>query len=263
MKQPWQFRDGAVTDASARHNRTRFATTHTEDRLANIHFVGGEKGGVGKSLMARVLAQYMIDRNIPFLGFDTDRSHGALMRFYSGYASPVVVDRYEALDSIVEAAVELPERRVLVDLAAQTHEPLVKWMDDSGVLGLADEVGLPLYYWHVMDSGKDSVDLLRKLLDRFGTGLKYVLVRNQVRGNDFDALEQSGEQARALQLGGKVITVKRLHDSVINKVDAGSSSFWKAQGSSDREPATLGLMDRQRLKMWMRDVYREIDDVGV
>ncbi|MEO8311063.1 MAG: mobilization protein, partial [Caldimonas sp.] len=24
----------------------------------NIHFIGGEKGGVGKSLMARVLAQY-------------------------------------------------------------------------------------------------------------------------------------------------------------------------------------------------------------
>jgi hypothetical protein len=231
--------------------------------LANIHFVGGEKGGVGKSLVARVLAQYMIDRNIPFLGFDTDRSHGALLRFYSGYASSAVVDRYEALDSIVEAAVELPERRVLVDLAAQTHEALVKWMDDSGVLGLADELGLPLYYWHVMDSGKDSVDLLRKLLDRFGTGLKYVLVRNQVRGNDFEALEQSGEQARAIQLGGKVITIKRLHDSVINKVDAASSSFWKAQGSHEREPATLGLMDRQRLKMWMRDAYREIDDVGV
>ena len=100
--------------------------------MANIHFVGGEKGGVGKSLMARVLAQYMIDRNIPFLGFDTDRSHAALLRFYPGYASAVVVDRYDALDAIVEAAVQVPERRILVDLAAQTHEPLVKWMDDSG-----------------------------------------------------------------------------------------------------------------------------------
>ena len=47
----------------------------------NIHLIGGEKGGVGKSLMARVLAQYLIDRQLPFLGFDTDRSHGALMRF--------------------------------------------------------------------------------------------------------------------------------------------------------------------------------------
>jgi hypothetical protein len=231
--------------------------------MAHIHFIGGEKGGVGKSLMSRVLAQYMIDREIPFIGFDTDRSHGALMRFYSGYASPVLVDNIEALDSIIEAAAEQPERRVLVDLAAQTHDPLVKWMDDAGVLNLADEMGMTIHYWHVMDSGKDSVDLLKKLLDRFGTGMKYVLVRNQIRGNDFSVLEQSGEQARAIQLGARVVTVKKLGDSVINKIDAGSSSFWKAKNPQDPTGGGLGLMDRQRVKAWLRDVYREIDDVGV
>jgi cellulose biosynthesis protein BcsQ len=80
--------------------------------MTNIHLIGGEKGGVGKSLVARILAQYMIDKDLPFLGFDTDRSHGALMRFYAGYASPILVDHYEALDSIVEAAVEQPGRCV-------------------------------------------------------------------------------------------------------------------------------------------------------
>jgi hypothetical protein len=229
--------------------------------MAKIHFIGGEKGGVGKSLMARVLAQYLIDRGEPFIGFDTDRSHGALMRFYSGYASPVIVDRYEALDAIMEAAVEQPERRILVDLAAQTHDPLVRWMDDSGVLNLADESGIAIHYWHVMDTGKDSVDLLRRLLDRFGTSLKYVLVRNQVRGNDFGVLEQSGEQARALGLGAKIVSVKRLHDGAINKIDATSSSFWNAKNGDNH--AALGLMDRQRVKMWLRDVYRDLDDVGV
>ena len=231
--------------------------------MAHIHFIGGEKGGVGKSLTARVLAQYMIDREIPFLGFDTDRSHGALMRFYSGYASPVVMDRYEALDVIVEAAAEQPERRILVDLAAQTHEPLVRWMDDAGVINMADEMGMTIHYWHVMDNGRDSVDLLQKLLDRFGTGLKYVLVRNQIRGNDFNTLEQSGEQARALELGAKIVSIKRLNENVMNKIDAGSSSFWKAKTSHDSTDGGLGMMDRQRVKMWLRDVYREIDDVGV
>ncbi len=229
--------------------------------MAKIHFIGGEKGGVGKSLMARVLAQYLIDRGEPFIGFDTDRSHGALMRFYSGYASPVIVDRYEALDAIMEAAVEQPDRRILVDLAAQTHDPLVRWMDDSGVLNLADESGIAIHYWHVMDTGKDSVDLLRRLLDRFGTSLKYVLVRNQVRGNDFGVLEQSGEQARALGLGAKIVSVKRLHDGAINKIDATSSSFWNAKNGDNH--AALGLMDRQRVKMWLRDVYRDLDDVGL
>jgi hypothetical protein len=231
--------------------------------MANIHFIGGEKGGVGKSLVARVLAQYLIDHEQSFIGFDTDRSHGALMRFYEGFASPVLVDRYEALDSIMEAAVADPERRVLVDLAAQTHDPLVRWMDESGVLNLADEMEIQIHYWHVMDSGKDSVDLLRKLLDRFGKDLRYVLVRNQVRGNNFTVLEQSGEQARAIELGAKVVTIKHLHDSVINKIDAANSSFWAAKNVEDKNGAPLGLMDRQRVKMWMRDVYREFDTIGV
>ena len=72
--------------------------------MSSLNFIGGEKGGVGKSLVARVIAQYFIDRGQPFLGFDTDRSHGSLLRFYSDYASPVVVDRYESLDTIIETA---------------------------------------------------------------------------------------------------------------------------------------------------------------
>jgi len=73
--------------------------------MANIHLIGGEKGGVGKSLVARVLAQYFIDHSIAFLGFDSDRSHGALLRFYAGYASPVLIDHYESLDAIVDQVV--------------------------------------------------------------------------------------------------------------------------------------------------------------
>ena len=228
--------------------------------MSSIHFIGGEKGGVGKSLTSRLLAQYMIDQQIPFLGFDTDRSHGALLRFYEGFASPVVLDKREAFDVVVEAATQDPERRILVDLAAQTHDPLVQWIDDAGVIELAQELGITLTYWHVMDAGKDSVDLLGKLLDRFGASLQYVLVRNQVRGADFAVLDQSGLQDKATALGAKLITLKKLHEGVANKIDADSSSFWKATQS---EPGGLGLMDRQRLKMWLRDAYREIESVGI
>ena len=231
--------------------------------MANIHFIGGEKGGVGKSLVSRVLAQYLIDKDLPFLGFDTDRSHGALMRFYAGYASPVLVDRYEMLDNIVEAAVARPDRRIVVDLAAQTHDPLVKWMDESGVLDMAAEMGFTITYWHVMDAGRDSVDLLKRLLDRFGSRLRYILVRNRIRGEDFSILERSGEETRALRLGARVISLKHLHDAVINKIDASSSSFWAASHATEKDVTGLGMMDRQRLKMWLREAYQEIDVAGV
>jgi hypothetical protein len=222
---------------------------------SKIHLIGGEKGGVGKSLVARVLAQYFIDQQLPFIGFDTDRSHGALLRFYGDYASPVLVDRYEMLDQLVERAVEQPGTRVLVDLAAQTHDPLVTWMDDSGVLDMADLSGFSLNYWHVMDSGRDSVDLLTRLLDRFGQRLRYVLVRNQLRGNDFSQLEKSGQLARALSLGAKVIDIKHLQDAIVQKIDAANSSFWAAKHSGG--PA-LGLMERQRLKLWLHHAFAEL-----
>lgn len=226
--------------------------------MAGIHFIGGEKGGVGKSVVARVLAQYFIDNELPFLGFDTDRSHGSLMRFYSDFASPVVVDRYEAMDAIIEAAIDEPDKRILVDLAAQTHEPLVRWMDESGVLELVAESDLKLNYWHVMDSGRDSVDLLARLFDRFEGRLNYVLVLNQLRGAGFDLFEASAEFQRAKDLNAKVITLKRLHEPVIAKIDAGSSSFWAAKNRSPDNINGLGLLERQRVKMWLRNAYEEI-----
>ena len=226
---------------------------------SKIHLIGGEKGGVGKSMVARLLAQYFIDNNIQFTGFDTDRSHSSLMRFYSGYASPVLMDRYEALDAIVETAAEQPGRRVLVDLAAQTHAPLVRWMDESGVLDLADVSGIVVHYWHVMDAGKDSVDLLKRLLDRFGRRVRYVLVRNQLRGDDFGQLERSGEQERALAMGARVIEIRRLHDAVAQKIDAANISFWAARNAAGKEGGALGLMEKQRVKLWLNHAYSQIE----
>src|SRR5580692_6509961 len=231
--------------------------------MNKIHLIGGEKGGVGKSVVARVVAQYLIDKNIPFTGFDTDRSHGSLMRFYTDFASPVVVDDYESLDAIVEAAAENPEKRVLVDLAAQTHDALVKWMDESGVLEATEELGVSFTYWHVMDSGKDSVDLLKKLFDRFGKRLNYVLVLNQLRSETFDIFYASGEREHAKELNARVITLKRLHEPVINKIDAGSTSFWAAKNRSTTEVKGLGLLERQRVKLWLRNAYEQIDSVEV
>jgi hypothetical protein len=237
-------------------------TTIPETPLANIHLIGGEKGGVGKSLVARVLAQYLIDHSLPFLGFDSDRSHGALLRFYSGYASPVVIDSYESLDAIVEAAAENPERRILVDLAAQTQQPLTRWMDESQLLEVAGELGLNIRYWHVMDNGRDSVDLLKRLLDRYESRLQYVLVRNQLRGEDFDMLDKSGEKERALALNAQLITIKRLNEAAMSKIDAHSASFWAAK-SADKDLTGLGLLERQRVKGWLKNTYDEIDKLGV
>ncbi len=231
--------------------------------MSTIHFIGGEKGGVGKSVVARVLAQYMIGNKTPFIGFDTDRSHGSLLRFYADYASPTVIDNYQSLDVIIESAAENPQHRILVDLAAQTHHPLAKWLDDSGVLELAEEMGISLFYWNVMDSGKDCVDLLDKLLNQYGSRLNYILVQNQLRDESFSIFDASGVKERALALNAQTITLKRLHAPVMTKIDGNSSSFWAAMNKDAESLNALGLLERQRVKMWLRHAYGQIQSVGL
>ena len=229
--------------------------------MANIHLIGGEKGGVGKSLVARVLAQYFIDRKLAFIGFDSDRSHGALMRFYAGYASPVLIDRYESLDAIIEAAAESPERRILIDLAAQTQAPLTKWMEESQLLEVAPELDLNIRYWHVMDNGRDAVDLLQRLFDRYESRMNYVIVKNQLRGDDFDILQRSGLLERAEALGAQIVTIKRLYEGAMTKIDAHSSSFWAATQTDSKDATGLGILERQRVRFWLKNAYEELDRI--
>jgi hypothetical protein len=230
--------------------------------MSTIHLVGGEKGGVGKSLVARVLAQYMIDHARPFQAFDADRSHGALLRFYAQYTLPVPVDEVGGLDRIVETAAADSARTVLVDLAAQSYAPLLRWITDSRVLETVSELGLALKYWHVMDTGRDSVDLLRRLLDQFEGRLPLVLVLNQLRGERFEVLESSGQRARAEQLGARILVINRLADATIAKIDAANTSFWAAVNHSSSGHGTLGLLERQRLTVWLNRAYEQIDQIG-
>ncbi len=174
----------------------------------------------------------------------------------------MVIDRYEALDQLVEAATETPQS-IIVDLAAQTHDFLVRWIEDSGLLGFADELGITLTYWHVMDAGRDSVDLLRKLLDQYGSRLRIVLVLNEVRGDQFEILKASGELARARELGASVITLPKLHDATMQKIDQFSSSFWAATQSADKSTTGLGMLERQRVKVWLHRAYHQIDSLGL
>ena len=48
--------------------------------MATLHFVGGEKGGVGKSFVTRTAIQYLLDRGVDFALFDADRSSSDIKR---------------------------------------------------------------------------------------------------------------------------------------------------------------------------------------
>ncbi len=230
--------------------------------MPSLNFIGGEKGGVGKSVTARVLAQYFIDKDRVFTGFDTDRSHTSFTRFYADYASPVVVDTYEGLDMIVGEFVESPSEgkvpSVIVDLAAQTAAPLSRWIRDSDLISLMAEMGVTVNFWHLADAGKDSVELLDRLVNTYGGGPNYIVVKNQGRGTDFSQLDQSDAMKKALSLGARVVTLGQLHEASMRKIDRQNASFWAATHVTTGDHA-LGMLERQRVKTWLKSTYAVFD----
>lgn len=230
-------------------------------KMIRIHFVGGEKGGVGKSVLSRVLAQYYIDHNKRFTAFDGDLSHGALIRYYGDYAQAVDISHFESVDEIAEAAAE-QGCDVIVDLAAQSSRSIDRWMEESGLVELAEEIGVTVTLWHVMDDGSDSVRLLEKTLKTYGAGPEYVLVRNHGRGSDFSLFEESAAKAQAQVFGAQIIDLPKLHAGSMLKIDRVGASLWAAANNKDESfGATLGLLERQRVKVWLNKAYAELDRV--
>lgn len=228
--------------------------------MSTVHFVGGEKGGVGKSVVARTLAQRFVDRQLPFAAIDADFSHGALLRYYSDFAQPVDLESFTSADQILDRALGA-ERHVLVDLPAQSARAVKRWMDAGGVVSFAREMGVSLVFWHVTDGGYDSVNELVRTVDAFPSDVQFVVVKNHGRSTDFTQLDQGETLARVLSHGGKVVEFPALDSATMYKIDRFGSSFWSALNTSEGEHA-LTLMERRRTQLWLSRVNEAFEALG-
>jgi hypothetical protein len=228
--------------------------------VSQIHFIGGEKGGVGKSVVARLLAQYWIDRSRPFAGVDGDASHGALLRHYGDFSQAVDLSATDSADQILDRALGA-ERRVLVDLPAQSARSLSAWLLGANVLGLARELGTPITFWHVSDGGFASVGQIEKALDQYGDQAAHVVVKNHARSKDFSQLDASPASSKLRELSGKVVDLPELDASAMYKIDSAGLSFWAGANTAQGDSA-LKPLERERVKLWLSKTYSAFDQLG-
>jgi hypothetical protein len=104
------------------------------------------------------------------------------------------------------------------------------------------------------------VDLLNRLVNTYSPGPNYVVVRNLGRAGDFSLLDESPALKKAVAMGGTVITVPQLHEASMRKIDRQNASFWGAINHKSGDDA-LGLLERQRVKTWLRTVYENFDSL--
>lgn len=225
--------------------------------MSHIHLIGGEKGGVGKSVVARLLAQAMIDRSLPFAAIDGDGSHAVLVRHYKDFTQAIDLANAESADQIVDRALGA-ERRVLVDLPAQSARALESWLAEANVLQFAKEMGIALTFWHVSDGGFSSVTEIERTLRLLGARTRHVVVKNFGRSKDFSQFDASEARRLLDGLSGQVLELPELDSATMYGIDRLGLSFWAAVHASEGE-AALKPLERQRVKLWLERCYSRID----
>ena len=101
--------------------------------MKKIILVTGDKGGVGKSFTARIIADYLLDKKVSFRAFDTDKTNATFYRFYPDFVVWLKDGRVALVEhkGRVEQAVDVADKKNAGDFwAMQTGGLFVMTEDD-------------------------------------------------------------------------------------------------------------------------------------
>lgn len=224
--------------------------------MPNIHLIDGEKGGIGKSMFARTLAEYCQSEKIEFALIDTDRTNPDVGRVYAPKATEQEQtffsereDNDAKADIIFETAME---QMVLVNLPAQIFPVVTDWIERNELLELGGECGVRLCKWFVCTGENDSVDLFLESLKHFGNRLPHVLVRNfgasgaKWETGEFEILDRVVDKYRV-----PVIDLPKLPPLERDYIKKSQCTF--AMASSK-----LKMMSKQRIAIYLKKAYKAI-----
>ena len=235
------------------------------------HFVLQGKGGVGKSFVAYLAAQYLRDQEKLAGCFDIDQENATFAQYASLAVQKVkVMDDSRIIDqrqfdglisSILEKAVE---QDVIVDSGANTFSPLLAYLLENDILSLLAEADIQAIV-HTVVGGGDLFDDTKNALDSMVSTLpptvKLVIWENEHFGplqkSDGKPFEPKWKEGPSL--AGRVMLEKRNHQTFgvdIRNLLASRKTFNEALASPD-----IPLLERQRLKILRDDVYRQLDEV--
>lgn len=232
--------------------------------MTAIHFIGGEKGGVGKSFVCKTALSYHLARNMDCVTFDADRSNADVLRIY-GKAADVqqaILSEGEDFDTAANAIFNtaLDGRRVLVNLPAQAMPALSLWFDANDVLEMARDADVEFYSWFVSDCGVDSIALFENLLDKFEGSVRHVFVANYGLTKKWESLtENKALFARMRELDVALIRFpKFVGRDDRHRMDELSLTF-----EAVYESEAFDAFGRQHVKTFLKQAFAQFELTGV
>lgn len=157
-----------------------------------FHIILQGKGGVGKSVTARILAEYLKDRHGAIRAFDADgHNHSfASVKALGAEITPLADARIEgdidisAFDAIIEGALEAGGTTI-VDVGAGTYRPTIAYAAENGAFEMLSGAGITVHVHTIITGGEardDTVTAFRELCERFGETARIVVWLNDYWG---------------------------------------------------------------------------------
>lgn len=228
--------------------------------MATIHFVDGEKGGVGKSFVARTMIQYCLDRNLPFVAVETDRSNPDVFGVYEDVCQYAIFTEDEKqadkADRIFEMAIEKP---VIVSLPAQIHRAMKAWIDRNQLTKLGDEYGVKFCKWFVCNGEYVSIKLFIASLTCYENQIPHILVRNLGMCDDWEAVEED----KSVQELIKKYRVKIIDFPKLGYRERYICNQEQLRFDEAREYQEFSVLARQRVANFLKAAYAAFDSAGV
>jgi hypothetical protein len=212
------------------------------------------KGGVGKSFFAVHFVQYLKDNQIPHAAFDSDNENSTLKRFHPevGFIDP---DHPSEIDHMVEALQD--NSVVVVDCRAASTRIFLKYFEDTELATVLESLGAGLTIASPVNHELDSIHQIQKLVSGITGNVDFLVIRNEAHGEGFDLFDKSKLRQKLLnELGAKEILVTQMQKWLVEGLQRSRVTPTVARNHGD-----FYLMDRQRLVMWQRRFYEQLDSV--
>ncbi|WP_222427156.1 mobilization protein [Hyella patelloides] len=228
--------------------------------MATIHLIDGEKGGVGKSFVARTMIQYGLDRSFPFVAVETDRSNPDVAGVYEDICQYAVFTEDEKQADKADRIFEMGmEKNVIVSLPSQVHRAMKSWIEKNQLLTLGQEYGVSFCKWFVCNGEYDSIRLFLASVDCYEKRMTHILVRNLGLCDEWSPIDED-ESVQEL--------IKKYRVKVIDFPKLGYKERYlinqhRLQFDEAREYRDFGVLGRQRVVNFLKCAYSAFDSTGM
>jgi hypothetical protein len=230
-----------------------------------VIIVGADKGGVGKTTVARTLLDYFIAHRVATRAFDTEAPRGTLKRFHPELTEVVdmtlVADQMRIFDTLNSSDAPV----TVIDVRAGLMAPTLKALRDIGFLEAAKKGQLTFAVFHILGPSIASLDEINETAAYLGDA-RYFMVKNFINNTHFFEWDEATHSSYFKQIKDAVeIVVPKLNEMATEQLELASVPYltFIANKKQSGEPASYSFVLRGYVRHWLGNVWAEYDRIAL